>query len=155
MVSPDFIDEKARALRESGTLNSGARHMRDGLFQASEFFDPRDIVQVRYEMLRRVREEGVSVTEASSSFGVSRPTYYLAQTVFAREGLHGLLPRKRGPRGGHKLTADVMAWVVAEREKAPSLSSAALTQLVGERFSVRVHRRSIERALARLGEKRR
>src|ERR1700691_286867 len=66
---------KVKALLEEGTLNPSPGKVRDPKFQENEFFDPRDLVQVKYEMLRRVSVENSSVTEATEEYGVSRPTY--------------------------------------------------------------------------------
>ena len=67
------------------------------MFWGGEFFDPRDLVQVKYEMLRRAREEGVAVSRAAEAFGFSRVAFYQIQRAFESEGLAGLLPRRRGP----------------------------------------------------------
>src|ERR1700686_4001909 len=64
-----------KALLEEGTLNPSPGKVRDPMFQENEFFDPRDLVQVKYEMLRRVSVEKASVTGATNEYGVSRPTY--------------------------------------------------------------------------------
>jgi hypothetical protein len=72
------LDRKLNSLRQGNALHPNARGVTDGLFQAGDFFDARDLVQVKYEMLRRVRKHGASVVEASSAFGLSRPTYYEA-----------------------------------------------------------------------------
>src|SRR5882724_6576498 len=69
-------DPKQRALQESGTANPHAQDVQDPAFVDSDFFDPRDLIQVKYEMLRRVRTEGQSVAKATSLFGMSRPTFY-------------------------------------------------------------------------------
>jgi hypothetical protein len=61
-------------------------------------------------MLRRVRVDRAPVTRAAETFGVSRPTFYQAQTALQRAGLGGLVPRKRGRRSAHKLTPKVMAY---------------------------------------------
>jgi hypothetical protein len=45
---------KVQTLRQSGTLNSRAGTIRDRLFLEESFFDPQDLTQVKYEMLRRV-----------------------------------------------------------------------------------------------------
>ena len=50
-------DAKSQILREHGTLNPRPQLVSDGLFQDNEFFDPRDLLLVKYEMLRRVRLE--------------------------------------------------------------------------------------------------
>src|SRR5215469_10024487 len=75
-------DEKLKALRESHTLHPHPEQVRDPLFTSgSPFFDPRDLVQVKYELLRRVQVEGDSVTHATAQFALSRQTFYAAQTA--------------------------------------------------------------------------
>lgn len=146
-------DPKLQALLEQGTANPRSHDVRDPAFREGGFFDPRDLVQVKYEMLRRVRSEGHSVASAAENFGVSRPTYYKAQADFERDGLAGLLPGKRGPRGPHKLTADVMGLVERALGKDPSLDAGALVEQVERELGLRVHRRTMERALARSKKK--
>ncbi len=149
-------DPKSDALRERGALNPRPQRVTDELFHQSEFFDPKDLPQVKYEMLRRVRQDGVPVARAAETFGFSRPSFYEAQAAFVADGLPGLLPKKRGPRGAHKLGADVMQFIGDVRAKAtPPPSASALVPLVKERFGIDVHPRSVERALARREKKRR
>jgi transposase len=123
--------------------------VRDPAFREGEFFDPRDLVQVKYEMLRRVRSDGRSIAEAAANFGLSRPTFYKAQVDFERDGLAGLLPAKRGPRGPHKLTGKAMAFVARALANDPSLGAPALAERVEQHLGVRVHPRTIARAQAR------
>jgi hypothetical protein len=42
-------DPKGESLREHATLNSHPEQVTDALFQTAPFFDPRDLVQVKYE----------------------------------------------------------------------------------------------------------
>ncbi len=146
-------DPKTKVLRSLGTLNPRAGGVGDALFRDSAFFDPRDLVQVRYEMLRAVREDGRSIKEAVIRFGCTRPTYYKAQADFDREGLSGLVPRKRGPRGGHKLTGEVLDFVEERLEEDSSLTGTDLAEQVMERFGVEVHASSIRRAVDRRQKK--
>jgi hypothetical protein len=69
-------DAKLGTLQQLGTLNPRPKAVRDELFLQDEFFDTRDLVRVKYEMLRRVRTEGKSVTDAAANFGFSRPSFY-------------------------------------------------------------------------------
>jgi len=147
-------DPKLTALEESGTVNPHAQDVQDSTFIDSDFFDPRDLVQVRYEMLRRVRTEGCSIADASARFGVSRPTFYKVQADFEHDGLAGLLPVKRGPRGPHKITEEVMAFVEAVRGLDEGLDVHELIARIAQRFGLVVHRRTVERALARSKKKR-
>jgi len=140
---------KQQALRASGTLNPHPEKVTDEIFAILDFFDPADLVQVKYEMLRRGVVDGQPVAEASRSFGLSRPTFYKAQKDYESAGLAGLLPAKRGPRRAHKLSEGVMTFLAEELEADGSLRAPELARRIHERFGLRVHPRSIERALER------
>jgi transposase len=150
---PPKIDSKLRSLQESGTANPHAQEVRDPAFTDNDFFDPRDLIQVKYEMLRRVRTEGQSIAKASAQFGVSRPTFYKARSDFDRSGLVGLLPAKRGPRGAHKITPEVERFIEETVVRGEELSAQHLAERIAERFGVVVHQRTVKRALARLKKK--
>ena len=140
---------KLRTLQQQGTLNPRPKAVRDQLFLKDDFFDARDLVQVKYEMLRRVQTEGKSVTEAATDFGFSRPSFYQAQLAFEQDGLGGLVPHKRGPKQAHKLTDEVLTFIGEVRQKEPSIGLADLVKRIQERFGIKVHPRSIERSLLR------
>jgi len=141
-------DPKLLELKRTGTLHPHPAAVSDTLFRQNPFFDPKDLLQVRYEMLRRHRVEGASIVDVSSTFGVSRPTFYQAQTAFERGGLTGLLPKQRGPKEGHKLSGEVIEHVRNLKTSSPGLSTVECIQAVEERFGIIVHRRSLERAMA-------
>jgi transposase len=151
---PPKPDPKLRALKESGTANAHAQDVQDPAFVDSDFFDPRDLIQVRYEMLRRVRTEGQSIAKATTLFGVSRPTFYKAKSDFDRSGLVGLLPTKRGPRGPHKITSEVLRFIEEAVASEEGLDAQDLAERIAQRFGLVVHRRTVVRALARLKKKR-
>jgi transposase len=150
MPSPP-TDPKAKrqTLRRHGTLNPHPETVAYPLFQNSDFFDPDDLLQVKYEMLRQVQVDQHSVSESAGAFGLSRPSFYQAQAAFLQGGLFGLLPHKRGPQGGHKLTTEVMEFVLQQRTKDPSLTAQQLAESVRKRFHVQLHPRSIQRQLLR------
>jgi transposase len=140
-------DEKLRALRQSRTLHPHPEQVRDPLFtNGSPFFDPRDLVQVKYELLRRVRVDGYAVSQATALFALSRPTFYAAQSAWEQAGISGLLPQSTGPRHAHKLTDEIVAEL---RPLANTMSAAELAVWLQEQRGLSVHPRSIERALAR------
>ena len=142
-------DTKLQTLQQQGTLNPHPKAVRDELFLHDDFFDPRDLVQVKYEMLRRVRTDGLSVTDAAANFGFSRPSFYQTQSGFEQDGLAGLVPHKRGPKRAHKLTDEVLAFVGELRQKEPSIRLPDLVKRIQQRFGIKVHPRSIERSLLR------
>ena len=150
---PQLLDSKGESLRQQGVLNPHPQKVADPLFLRGEFFDSRDLVQVKYEMLRRVRVEGASVTEATLAFGFSRPVFYQAQVLYHRAGLPGLIPQRTGPRQAHKLSDLVVDFLLQHRLRDPLLRAPALSELVREHFGLVVHPRSIERALERRRKK--
>jgi transposase len=136
-------------LKALGVLNPHPERVQAPEFQVDTFFDPRDLVQVKYEMLRMVQVDGASKVDAADTFGVSRPTYYQAEAAYALKGLAGLLPRQRGPKGAHKLTARLMTFIETHLVEHGPLGARRLAQVIQTEFGLTVHPRSIERALAR------
>jgi transposase len=146
-------DPKTEALRRQSSLNPHPENVTDALFKGSDFFDARDLVQVKYEMLRRVRTEQQSISETASAFGFSRPSFYQAQLAFELCGLGGLLPKKPGPRRSHKLSTEVVQFLEKLLQGDPFLRPAELAERVLERFDKKVHPRTVERALVRSKKK--
>jgi transposase len=140
---------KRQTLRRHGTLNPHPEAVAYPLFHSSDFFDPADLVQVKYEMLRQVHVDKHSVSESADTCGLSRPSFYQAQAALQKDGLFGLIPHKRGPQGGHKLTTEVMEFVAEQRTADPSRTAQQLAESVRKRFQVQVHARSIQRQLLR------
>jgi transposase len=152
---PQADDPKGEALRKHRALNPRPEEVREEGFRTEGFFDPRDLVQVKYEMLRRAQDKGITVTEVATTFGFSRPTFYEARRGLEGEGMVGLVPKPPGPKGAHKLTEEVMAFAEGLLEASPGLGAKALAGHIEERFGRSVHPRSIERALERREKKRR
>jgi transposase len=142
-------DTKSEHLKALGALNPHPERVRAAWFQTSGFFDPRDLVQVKYEMLRQVHVEGLSKAEAAALFGLSRQTFYQVEGAFARDGLAGLLPLQRGPKGAHKLTPEVMTFIEQHLADDGRVHARILAAQIHAQLGLSVHPRTIERALAR------
>ena len=147
------VGSRQRERRRQALSTQGATHPRpqavsDPLFRDSAFFDPNDLVQVKYEMLRSVEQEGRPVVETAQAFGLSRPVFYVTQELFKREGLPGLVPRKRGPKRPHKLSDEAMAVLLEAIEEAGRmLKSEELAAVLAQRCGIEAHPRSILRRL--------
>jgi transposase len=140
---------KRDRLHELALLNPQPERVRAPWFAAAGFFDAADLLQVKYEMLRYARQDGVTKAAAAALFGVSRPTFYQTEAAFAQAGLAGLLPRPRGPKAAHKLTAEVMRVLHEHHRPGEPIQARRLAQVVQQRLGITVHPRSIERALTR------
>jgi len=146
---------KTDALRSVGALNPHPAAVKDEIFAGSDFFDRRDLVQVRYEMVRRVRTDGRPIAETATRFGVSRPTYYKLSAEFEREGICGLAQEARsqgwpqttcrgrrgvaggahaGPRRGCRLARGTREAAIRRRDpRADDRTRAQRKTLVSER----------------------
>lgn len=142
-------DTKRERLRQIGALNPRPDAVRAHWFRESSFFDPLDLMQVKYEMLRHVQKDDANKAEAAALFGLSRPTYYQAEAAYERDGMAGLLPRTRGPKSAHKLNDEVMNLIEEHLSAGGALHARSLAALVQSKLGVSVHPRSIERAIAR------
>jgi transposase len=140
-------------LRKSATLNPHPEQVKDVLFQSHPFFDPRDLVQVKYEMLRRVIVDGQTVGTAAAVFGFSRVRWYQLRQRFASQGLVALLPQGKGPRQASKLSDEVLAFILQTMREEPELRTGEMPVRVEQQFGISIHLSSIERALARSRKK--
>jgi transposase len=145
-------DPKIAALEATRSLNPHPERVVDPGFLAHRFCDPRDLVQVKYEMVRRVRVEGASVSAAAAAFGYCRQAFYQVASALDTGGPAALMPGKPGPKGPRKLTEPVMARIEAWLAAEPHLRARALAGRVEAELGFTVHPRSIERALSRRRE---
>jgi transposase len=145
-------DPKVAALEATRSLNPHPEKVTDPAFLSTGFCDSRDLVQVKYEMVRRVRVDRVPVARAAAEFGYSRQAYYQAASALDAGGPAALAAGKPGPKGPRKLTEPVMAWIDQAMAAEPEAGSKALAALVEREFGIRVHPRSIERALVKRRE---
>ena len=143
------MDSKDQALAETHTKNPHPERVTDSLFSGGDpFFDRRDLLQVKYEMLRAVEKDKRAVTDAAETFGLSRTAFYQSREAFRRNGLAGLARDRPGPRSGHKLTKEIVAHLEALKKRSPGLTWGDLVREAEERFGLRIHVRSVMRALA-------
>jgi transposase len=144
-MPPD--SNKIQALRSSGTLNPRPEKVRHPRFADTEFFDPHDLIQLKYETLRAIQTDGQPIAQAAVDFGLSRPTIYQARQSFQAAGLEGLFPHQRGPKSPHKLKPELRQYLEQSLISEPELKAAELVLRVRQRFGVTVHPRTVEKAL--------
>jgi transposase len=143
--------KKIEALRSFGALNRHPQKVRHPLFAEHDFFDPNDMVQLKYETVRAVEVDGRPIAQAALDFGLSRPTIYEAQQNFRQDGIGGLLPQKRGPKKARKLTPEVRFYLDELVASEPDLKATALVQRVRRRFGIVLHPRTVEKAVRKKG----
>jgi hypothetical protein len=135
---------RLRELTEAGLLHANPAAVHAPLFIAGgEFFLAADKVQVKYEMLRQHVVDGRTVTDAAAH-GYSRAAFYLVLASFSQAGMSGLLDERRGRRGPVKLRPEIVEFI-----RGAEAGPGQLAGQVADRFGVRLHRRTIERARVR------
>ena len=151
MAEPEKdMNFKRGILKKHGALNPHPETVSDELFVNGVFFDPYDLVQVKYEMIRRVYKDGWSVVRAARTFGFSRVAFYRARAAFEKTGLPGLLSLRPGPRKPHKLSPDILLYIKKSLEDETSSNTKDLSKTIEQKFEVSIHPRTIERAIARM-----
>jgi len=148
-----MIDKKENQLHESGTFNFASEKVKSELFNKNVFFDRHDLLQVKYEMLRAVKKDGYSVMKSCSEFGLSRTAFYRAQKEFEKDGLLGLIPEKKGPKGPNKLKGEALYLLEQLKNEHPEKSTHELHVVLREKFKVRIHARTVKRALKKIEQK--
>ncbi len=146
---------KSESLRTHRTHHAHPERVRDRLFLTNSFFDPKDLLQVRYEMVRRVEVEYQAIARTAADFGVSRPTFYAAQGRFRDGGLQALVPHRSGPKGSWKVRPEVLRFVEELRAKEGPLPYRELARRVQAHMGLHVNASSLYRALGRREKKRR
>jgi transposase len=142
MITP----AKRKALLASGTLNPHPEAVRSELFH-TDFFDPYDFAQVKYEMLRAHSVDEDAVAEVCRQFGLSRESFYQIQQAFQELGFSSFLPRKRGRKGPVKLKGEVLEFVLAQKKESPAIDPGHLAALIQERYGIAIHRTTVLRGL--------
>lgn len=146
---------KQKILKKRRCLNPKTKQIKDELFEKFNFFDPDDLIQVKYEMIRRVNKDGWTIKKATESFGFSRPSFYKAKNQFEKYGIIGLIPGKTGPKKPHKLSSKVIEYIQTMTQQNPKIKAQTITDAIKKKFKVNIEKRSIYRALQKIKKKKR
>jgi transposase len=139
--------EKHEIMKTNGTYNQKHAKVIAPQFHQGIFFDPHDLIQVKYEMLRSVETGESTVTQAAGQYGLSRETYYHVKSAYELGGIEALIPRKTGPKGAHKLTEKGEDFIDRYRGDHPSASVSEINNRMTETVGINVHNRTISRYL--------
>jgi len=136
---------KEESLKGNNSFNRCFMNVNAEVFINNPFFDAKDLVQVKYEMLRAVAKDGRRVSDVASEFGFSRKTYYQIYKAFEDDGLNALVPKKTGPKGPNKLHGEVSEFIESYVHENKNAKAPEIAAKLEEALEVRVHPRTIER----------
>lgn len=139
------VADKDEMLRKNGTYNKRHGKVKCAQFLEDAFYDPKDLVQVKYEMLRDAEVTGRTVKEAAGDYGFSRAAYYTVKEGFGQQGMAALFPKKPGPKQPRKLTAELQGFVDEFRRLNPDAGTLEIADAIFEQKGVEIGRRTIER----------
>lgn len=146
-----MAEEKAEFLRSKGLLNPRPERVIHPLFETVEFFDPLDLPQVRYEMLRAARVDEMSVVEACKQLGFSREYFYRLERSFMERGYVSLLGSPKGRPPLLSLNQEILNFIVHRKLEEPKLSGERLRKEILMLHKVDCSRRTVERIIEKIG----
>jgi transposase len=141
--------DKIARLKENNSYNKNAGKVTNSLFLNNPYFDPYDIVQVKYEMLRAVKNNELSVCDTSRQFGLSRTAYYKIESRFTKEGVDGLCSKKTGPKAPTKVTKNLLNFAADLKAKQPDITNDEIVEEIRLQKGVTIHKRSLQRVKAK------
>ena len=155
------LDEKERSkamdknkiqfLKKEGILNLKPDRILCKKFQTLDFFDPLDLPQVRYEMLRSARVDNTSVAGACRKFGFSREYFYRLERGFRERGYASLLASRKGRRPIIALNQEIVNFIAHRKIEEPNVSGESLRKEILRLYKVDCSRRTVERIVEQLG----
>lgn len=110
------------------------------------FFDPNDLMQVKYEMLRHITTDNWSIIKVTKTFGISLTTCYKLNINFQKLGLSSFVPDKRGPKINLKLTAEIIDFIKHQKSKRV-LTWNEIIIIIKDKFNVNLHLRTAQQVM--------
>ena len=139
------MKDKKDILIENGTYNKNHNKVTEPKFLGDVFYDPMDIVQVKYEMLKEVEKRAATVADAATVYGFSRTAFYIIKEAFSKQGIKGLIPEKPGPRNPHKLTRENQGRIDNYLKENPDVSASEIAEFISRDVGVNLSKRTVER----------
>jgi transposase len=146
-----MAQSKKHFLEQEGLLNPNPQRVSHPLFKTLDFFDPFDLPQIRYEMLRTARVEQGSVAQACKLFGFSREYFYQLERSFMDRGYVALLGSPMGRRPLLALNQEIVNFIIHRKLERPHLSGEDLRQMIQREYKVTCSRRTVERVVKKVG----
>jgi len=143
------MNNKKDILMKNGTYNKNHEKVTAPKFLGDTFYDPMDIAQVKYEMLKDVEKKETTVADAASDYGFSRAAFYNIKEAFSKQGIKGLIPEKPGPRKPHKLTQECQVLIDGYVAENPRISSSEITERIKRENDIQMSKRTVERYRAK------
>ncbi len=144
-------NKKNEFLEKEGLLNPKPERISASLFADTDFFDPLDLPQVRYEMLRSARIEKTPVTKSCELFGFSREYFYKLERIFMARGLVSLLGAPKGRRPLIAINQEIVNFIVHQKIDNPKLSGEDLRNRIRKLYKIDCSRRTVERIIEKAG----
>jgi len=144
-------ETKKDFLNKEGLLNRRPERITHPLFLTLDFFDPLDLPQVKYELMRSARVDNISVTEACRLFGFSREYFYRLEKAFMKHGYVSVIGSAMGRRPIIALNQEIVSFIVHRKMEEPRLSGKALRKEILHQYSIDCSGRTVERIIEKLG----
>jgi len=136
---------KQDILIKNGTYNKNHAKVLEQRFVDDDFYDPYDLAQVKYEMLRSARETNRNIKEIAGKFGFSRAGFYKIKYSFEKSGVSSFVLNKTGPRKARKLTPKHQEFIDDYLTENPTASSENIAEALKKGNGLEITKRTVER----------
>ena len=136
---------KQETLVDNGTYNKNHDKVKEQRFASDDFYDPQDLAQVKYEMLRTARETERNIDEIADKFGYSRAAFYKIKTSFDERGVSAFVSGKSGPKNARKLTEEHQEFIDRYLAEHPTASSGNIADILKKERGLIINKRTVER----------
>jgi len=143
---------KQEILLKNRTFNRNYGKVTEKRFTSDEFYDPQDLVQVKYEMLRTANESKRSINEISGKFGFSRAAFYKIKASYEKEGISAFILNNSGSKKARKLTVEYQDFIDSYLMQNPNVSSGEIATILKQERGLNISKRTVERYRSRRGE---
>ena len=139
---------KEEHLRATQTFNTNYAKINDPIFQRSGIMDPRDLLLVRFELVRSLELDGKPIEEVCSQYGISPCTARRYVRDMKERGLIALVPEKRGPNGPSVMTDEIANYIDKYLTDHPKASAGKVYQSLVDAKKVTIGKRTVERYIS-------
>lgn len=137
--------DKKETLLGNGSFNKNYSKVKKAKFLEDSFYDPMDIIQIKYELIQDAKDARGGIEKITSDYGYTRASYYLIKAAFEKGGLAALAPGKTGPKTPYKLTLERQEHIERYISENPSANSAeVVADLLGSK-GIKISKRTVER----------
>ena len=140
--------DKEAFLKANHTFNFRNDKVIASRFIESDLYASRDLLQVRYELVRSIEEGDIALDEVPDKYGVSSVTAKRYVRSFKEGGMIALVPEQKGPKGPSSLDDEALRFIDSYIAEHPKASGRKVHEALESERHLGISKRTVERYLS-------